>query len=294
MSTALRLIEDYDPDLTRTSMSALLEIALALGSYRDSMVLVGGWVPYLLVEEHGRGDFMHIGSIDIDLAVDPERIDRQSYATIVKLLGSRGYSGRLSRTGEEIPFSFTRKVPGGGRVIDIQVDFITSSETERHRHRRVQPDLPARVAKGCSIAFRHNVLRDLEGPLLEGGEAECQVRMLDIPGCIGMKGIVLGERYKEKDAYDIYSVVGHCLEGPEEVARVVAEWVNDAEVSFGLDVIAHKFRSIGAEGPAWVATFLQPSDEAMRERLAADAFVMMDRFLKSLGKAGGRQGPSLA
>jgi hypothetical protein len=282
VTTPPRLLTDYDPVLTRISLSALSELALALASYRDSLVLVGGWVPYLLVREHGRGDFAHVGSIDIDLAVDPDRVDREAYATIVQLIEGRGYEGRLSRTGEEIPFSFTKRVPGDGREFDIQVDFLTSNGTGRHRHRQVQRDLPARVAKGCGLAFRHNVLASLDGPLPDGGEAVCQVRMLDIPGCIGMKGIVLGERYKEKDAYDVYSVVGHCLGGPEDVARVVAQRMADADLSSGLDVIAGRFRSIRAEGPAWVATFIQPTDLAMRERVTADVFVVMDRFLRAL------------
>jgi len=43
VTTAPRLLPDYDPALTRTSLSALVELALALASYRDSLVLVGGW-----------------------------------------------------------------------------------------------------------------------------------------------------------------------------------------------------------------------------------------------------------
>lgn len=36
-----RLSADYDGGITDASMSALLELALALASYRDSLVLVG-------------------------------------------------------------------------------------------------------------------------------------------------------------------------------------------------------------------------------------------------------------
>ena len=282
MTTPPRLQGDYDSALTRASMSALAELVLALASYRDSLVLVGGWVPYLLVREHGRGDFAHVGSIDIDLAVDPEGVDRDGYATIVELLEDRGYTGRLSRTGEPLPFSFARTVRWEGRTYSIQVDLLTSGEEGRRRHRHVQPDLPARIAKGCGLAFRHNRLMSIESVLPGGGRAECEVRCLDIAGCIGMKGIVLGERFREKDAYDIYSVVGHCLGGPEEVAGDVAGHLGDEELSSGTDVIAQRFRGIEAEGPAWVASFLQPTDEEMRKRLTADAFVVMDRFLRAL------------
>ena len=67
-----RLSGDYSEGLTGASLSALLELAVTLRSYQDSLVLVGGWVPYFLIEEFGRGNFTHVGSIDIDLAVDSE------------------------------------------------------------------------------------------------------------------------------------------------------------------------------------------------------------------------------
>ena len=279
-----RLAGDYHGALTQASLSSLLELSVTLGSYRDSIVLVGGWVPYLLLERHGRGDFAHVGSIDIDLAIDPGVVDREAYASIVELIEGRGYRERRSRTGEAIPFSFSRPVHMVGSPTRpmINVDFL-ASEAERtggrHRHRRVQHDLPARIAKGCELAFHHRERIKLEGTLPDGGETRTTLWMLDIPGCIGMKGTVLGERYKEKDAYDIYTVVGHCLDGPEEVAGLVREVLDDEILLRGIGVIREKFRSIRAEGPVWVATFLQPLDARMRDRLAAEAFVVLDRFL---------------
>jgi len=99
-----RLIEAYHEGLVAASRSAMLELALALGKYREAIVLVGGWVPCLLVERYGQGDFQHIGSIDIDLAVDPNRLGPVDYATIVELIERRGYSMRRSRDGRPIPF----------------------------------------------------------------------------------------------------------------------------------------------------------------------------------------------
>ena len=54
------------------STSALLELATALKHYSNALVLIGGWAPYYLVKDHGRPGFEHIGSIDIDLAIDPD------------------------------------------------------------------------------------------------------------------------------------------------------------------------------------------------------------------------------
>lgn len=227
----MRTSADHGGGITNASTSALLELALTLKVYRDALVLIGGWAPYYIVRDLGRGSFEHIGSIDIDLAVDPERVGSKQYATIVELLIDRGYSPRISNKGEEIPFSFQKDVPdpAGDLSYGISVDLSTcENEGSRgHRHREVQDSLPARTAKGCELAFGHNYPVAIEGTLPGDGNARAEVRALDLPGCIGMKGIVLGERYKEKDAYDLFSVISQCLEGPESVGSRVLPFMDE-------------------------------------------------------------------
>ena len=100
-----RLSGDYTEALTSASHSALAELALTLKSYKKSFVLVGGWVPYFLIEEFGREDFRHVGSIDIDLAVDPDKIDQDAYATIIELVQRRGYVQSI-RNDQPILFTY--------------------------------------------------------------------------------------------------------------------------------------------------------------------------------------------
>jgi len=40
-----RLAADYEDDITAASRSALAEVMLTLGAYRDALVLIGGWAP---------------------------------------------------------------------------------------------------------------------------------------------------------------------------------------------------------------------------------------------------------
>lgn len=98
---------DYQDAITAASWAGLAEIMLALGAHRDALVVVGGWTPSLIIEKFGergafqRGAFQaeafqagfgHVGSIDIDLVVDPAIVDAEQYATIVELLLDRGYA----------------------------------------------------------------------------------------------------------------------------------------------------------------------------------------------------------
>ena len=262
----------------------MLELGRTLGSYKDSIVLIGGWVPYLLIREYGKGGFDHIGSIDIHLAVDPEKIDAQAYASIVELIEGRGYGQRLNRNGEPILFSYTKDYisPEDNQTYAIQVDFLTyrGSQGRRHRHRNVQTDLPARVAEGCEIAFQHNATIEIKGTLPDGAETKIDLKILDIPGCLGMKGITLGERYKEKDAYDIYTVVTQCMGGPEAVAEMVKPFLGEELIVRGIGSIKEKFRDQRGEGPTWTALFMEPYDEEQRMRVQAKVFVEMQKFIE--------------
>ena len=79
---------DYTADAVAAARSVLLELAHVLAEYRDSIVLVGGWVPALLFPE---ARSPHVGSIDIDLALDHRALKDPGYRTIRRLLIARGY-----------------------------------------------------------------------------------------------------------------------------------------------------------------------------------------------------------
>jgi len=285
-----RLIGDYNEAITRTSFSALVELGTVLGAYRKMLVLVGGWAPYFLLEDNRGPDtaFRHVGSIDIDIAVDPETMGKTGYAEIVELVRGRGYSQRVAEDGQPIPFSYVKKLssPIDGNEYPMQVDFLTPPEKEtgrRRRHRSVQPGLRARIVPGSELAFRHQYQRRISGILPDDGETTVEMRLLDIPGCIGMKGMVLGERYKEKDAYDIFTVVAKCLQNPAAVARMVKPFADEAGIKTGLGVIKDKFRNQQAEGPNWVAAFMS-MDTVERQRINAEAYVKLAEFIEEIEK----------
>ena len=79
---------DYTAEAVAAARSVLLEVVHILGEYRDDIVIVGGWVPELLLS----GDkALHVGSIDVDLALNHHTLQEPGYKTILMLLRSRGY-----------------------------------------------------------------------------------------------------------------------------------------------------------------------------------------------------------
>jgi hypothetical protein len=43
----------YSKSVTESSKSVLIEVLRVLGSYRDYLVLTGGWAPYFVLERFG-------------------------------------------------------------------------------------------------------------------------------------------------------------------------------------------------------------------------------------------------
>jgi len=71
MSLEPRQREDYSDRQIEAAHRVLVDLGQVLGSFEDCLVVVGGWVPDLLMEN---SDEAHVGSIDVDLALDANKL----------------------------------------------------------------------------------------------------------------------------------------------------------------------------------------------------------------------------
>jgi len=79
---------DYAAEAVAAAKSVLMELLQILGEFRDQMVVVGGWVPGLLLPDAPEP---HVGTLDIDIALDLRYLPEASYTTLLRALTSRGY-----------------------------------------------------------------------------------------------------------------------------------------------------------------------------------------------------------
>jgi hypothetical protein len=277
----------YSKSITESSKSVLIEVLRILGSYRDYLVVTGGWAPYFILEKFGKGG-QHCGSIDIDFVLNPRLIDLKVYETIVSSIEKRGYKPYVTGDGEVLPYRFYRNVksPFDGVEYTIEVDFISEPDVVKRlsleKFLAVQKDLQAVVIRGSSIVFSHNFEHKIEGILPNGAETKVIAKISDVVGSLATKGLALKDRYKEKDAYDIYFVLRHYRGGPKKAAEKMHGFVNEPIVVEALKEIKDKFRSVRSEGPFQVAYFLSPEDERMREQIQGEAYTVLKTFLNSL------------
>lgn len=267
---------DYPRARTQLCLSVLVEVMTVLGAYRDRLVLIGGWVPYLLLPE---GVPEHVGSIDVDLAVDFLHVTDNEYATIRDLLEAAGY-----RQAADQPFRFFRQLADAAGT-EIEIDLLAGEYGGTGRGHRTQPvqDLRARKARGCDLAFEDVVTIPVRGRLPDGGDTEVRVRVAGVVAFLVMKANALSERNKRKDAYDIAYVVEHYPGGTEALAAAFVPLMANGLVAEALGKLRAEFRSVGWRGPVAVAAFNETADQEEKDRIARDAFERVSALLDLLG-----------
>src|SRR6266699_4748736 len=139
---------DYTPSEVEAAKRVMIEVAQNLGEYADACVLVGGWVPELLLPE---AQPKHTGSIDVDLALSPERLSADRYASLLDALKRKGY-----QAGEK-PFQLFKELKVGREMVRVDVEFLapkgTKMKKSRPKHVKRVPGFRVLETEGCALAF---------------------------------------------------------------------------------------------------------------------------------------------
>lgn len=266
---------DYNAEQVAAAKSVLLEVMLMLGEYREHLVLVGGWVPELLITNP---EEVHVGSIDVDLAVNHTTLTEAGYRTIRELLVQRGY-----RQDDQQPFIFRRRVG----EITVEVDLLSgeySGTGRSRRHQRVQ-DTHLRKARGCDIAFDEPESIRLEADLPDGGRDVVTMQVASIEAFLCMKGMALAGRLKEKDAWDIYYCMREFPGGLDALVERLRPKMEHGLMHEAFGKIASHFASPGHRGPKHVVDFEEVYDEEERASIQRDVFERIQYVLGKLGVA---------
>lgn len=275
--------KDYDGRTTKAVKSVLVEIGQVLGSFKGKFAVVGGAVPWLLLDNE---DMPHVGTVDVDLALDAEALGDGEYVTLIEAMKNAGYE---QRTDTHKRFQLVRTVPAadGGPAIDIVVDFLMPREADVEKN---DPPLLSEFAviraDGAELALAFPQLVAISGEMIGGGRNKVEIVVASIPALLAMKGYALGKRQKRKDAYDVYYCIRNYAEGIEALAQACKPVLAIKEGAKGYAYIKEKFAAFDMMGPTFVRQFVEESD-AMGARTAEqwqqDAYGQVSAWVAALG-----------
>jgi hypothetical protein len=223
--------------------SVLVEVLTILAKDLDSLAVVGGWVPELAFPNKG-----HIGSLDVDLALDARKLKPKAYESIRRKLSDAGY-----QQSSEVPSRFYRGVKD--TPFQVKVDLITGEFPEvaaGGSHIQIQ-ELAVWKARGVDLAFAFQQEVSVEGVLPDGGHNRVTARMPAIAAYLCIKAITLSERKKEKDAYDICFCLENYPGGYKALAEEFRGKLENGLIAEGLAILREKFARPDGVGPVWAA-----------------------------------------
>ncbi|MEI6175809.1 MAG: nucleotidyl transferase AbiEii/AbiGii toxin family protein [Verrucomicrobiota bacterium] len=280
MNPEPRQHEDYSDRQVEAAHRVLVDLGQVLASFSDCIVLVGGWVPDLLLPD---ADEPHVGSIDVDLALDAEKLNGGRYAELLKLLLD---TRRYVRGVKDFQLVAEVDLGDGGTVIQVEVEFLAPKDVSLKRNRtKLIKDFRVLQADGCGVAFHAPVEMPVPGINVRGAKNTVRLRIASLADFLVMKAHAIAGRDKPKDSYDFCYCLDHVPGGLGVLAEDWKARLADKDVSRAVGIIREKFEDPASFGPQQVVEFYhsqQPEEQAMQARRA---FELVREFLKQIDDA---------
>jgi hypothetical protein len=270
-----RSSSDYTNETLTAVKSTCLSIAQILGdSITSDAVIVGGLVPTLLyqnidpIAELGA----HIGTVDIDLAMDLVVLDKDRYEDIASCLKSSGFSPDKNENG-----NVTRqrwRAQNGA-----QVDFLmppVPPDTLGGKQQSLTSELAMFTMRGLDLALKNRVTVALAGNDLEGRNVERAVPVCSPEIFVVLKALAIAGRNKPKDAYDIHYVLANDPIGARALGASLQQYRPHDAVEAALRSLRRDYRDVDGRGPMDVCSFLGTGKD---DTLAGPALAYMLDFL---------------
>jgi hypothetical protein len=273
---------EYTSEQVELVRAMCLYVATKLGDMMDDLLIVGGLVPSLIVDqEHLAGDVPpHVGTMDLDVGLQVALLQQGRYRQLTERLRDAGFEMDKNDAGRP-----TRQRGAVAQADRVTIDFLVQPTLEGDRGgklRDLEPDFAAIIAPGLRCAFRDRRQVTLRGKTLFGEKATREIWVCDAGAYVVLEALAFDSRGANKDAYDLSYVVRNYGSGPADVASKLQPLLDDADAQRALTVLKRDFSEPDALGPMRVAAFVTGGTD---EQLQADVVGFVAQLLARVGRA---------
>jgi hypothetical protein len=256
-----------------------LYVATKLGDLMDELVIIGGLVPSLLIDQSnlGEGIERHVGTVDLDIGLSLAVLDDHHYRTIAERLRASRFEPDENEKGNRT--SQRWKIEGLGKVT---IDFLISPSHEDDiggRVRNLEEDFAAVIAPGLHLAFRDYVTTTLTGETIFGEKATREVKVCGPGAFVVLKALAFMSRGENKDAYDLYYLVRNYGNGPEDVAKQLLSLGEDPKCREAIDIVRRDFLDVRSVGVMRATAFIR-GEGVSDDQLQADITGFLGSFIE--------------
>jgi hypothetical protein len=170
----------YSPAQLERVRATCLYVATKLGDLLDDVVVVGGLVPSLIIDQNKltAGAEPHLGTLDLDLGLALALLEGERYRTLGERLREAGFSTDVNAQGNLTRQRWRVQTPGGHKVT---LDFLippSRPDDQAGNLRDLERDFAAFIIPGLRLAFLDRQTVYLAGKTIFGERAARRVWVL--------------------------------------------------------------------------------------------------------------------
>jgi hypothetical protein len=234
-----------------------LYLATKLGDLMPELVVVGGLVPALLIDQRKLPIDVapYVGTMDLDIGLAFALVYEERYQEVVQRLRNAGFKSDTNQEGKP-----TRQ---RWRISDppVTVDFLIEPQDRGRKPGSIfslTADWGAIVAPGLHLAFQNNRIVTLTGQTIAGETVSGgrDVRICGAGAFVVLKALAFHIRGENKDAYDLFYVLRNYGAGVADVAAELRPLLADSCAQDAIRYLRDDFTDVNALGPRRAAAFL--------------------------------------
>jgi hypothetical protein len=278
-----RFAADYSAQDVALAKATYLTVARVLGDHADTLVVVGGFVPYLLVPQEGLGvDDAHIGTADLDIVLHIGLLDEEAYKSVSELMRESEFEpDKKPDTGALVPQRWVAPGSGGKAIVEFLIP--PSKDQEPNKWvKNLERDFAAFLLPGGELAFQDARTIDVSGVDLRRAQVIRAMQVCGPASFLVLKALAHKKRDKPKDAYDINYLVSKLPGGNAKIIDAFRALGPSEVVEEALGILAAAFETLDSSGPVDVAIFL---GDAENEDIRRDVSARVLDLLQDLEEA---------
>jgi len=245
----------YPPDQAERVKATCLYLATKLGDCMPEIVVVGGLVPSLLVDQQNLPAHIppHAGTMDLDLGLAFAMVGEARYQEVADRLARAGFKPDKNDEGQTTRQRWCISTP------PVTVDFLIEPDEGEAKPGSVfsiTKNWAAFVVPGLHLAFNNSQIVSLRGKTITGEIAEREIRVCGAGAFIALKSLAFHFRGENKDAYDLIYLLRNYKNSVSDVAKELIPLLSDSSAAQAIEYLQEDFRETDAAGPRRVAEFL--------------------------------------
>ncbi|MBI2929600.1 MAG: hypothetical protein HYY24_28385 [Verrucomicrobia bacterium] len=246
----------YPPEQVARVKATCLYLATKLGDLMPELVVVGGLVPSLLIDQEHLPENVtpHVGTMDLDLGLAFALVGEERYKQVGERLRNAGFKPDENEEGK--PTRQRWRIGEPPVTVDFLIEPEQSSEAQAGRLFDLTKDWAAIIAPGLHLAFRNNRVVKLSGKTIVGETAERDICVCGAGAFVVLKALAFHIRGENKDAYDLFYLLRNYGRGVSDVAAELRPLLADASAAKAMGYLRGDFHDSDSTGPRRAADFL--------------------------------------